>query len=72
MAGRIPRLIGMQAIRTGIALLTAAVAAALAATAAAQGYPVRPIILAVPFPLGGSTTIAARIVTDRMAVGNSD
>src|SRR5580704_1889063 len=40
---------------------------AAATVAAAQDYPARPITLVVPFPPGGSTTIVARIVTDRMA-----
>jgi hypothetical protein len=48
-------------------LLTAAVMSGLATAAAAQNYPTRPITLIVPFPPGGSTTIVARIVTDRMA-----
>jgi tripartite-type tricarboxylate transporter receptor subunit TctC len=48
-------------------LLTAAVVSGLATIAAAQNYPTRPITLVVPFPPGGSTTIVARIVTDRMA-----
>jgi tripartite-type tricarboxylate transporter receptor subunit TctC len=39
----------------------------LATVVAAQNYPTRPITLIVPFPPGGSTTIVARIVTDRMA-----
>jgi tripartite-type tricarboxylate transporter receptor subunit TctC len=67
MAARIPRLTAVQAIQTGIALLTAAVACVAATIAAAQTYPTRPITLVVPFPPGGSTTIVARIVTDRMA-----
>jgi len=51
-------------------LRTLAVAAALALStlhAAAQTYPNRPVTLVVPFPPGGSTTIVARIVADRMA-----
>jgi tripartite-type tricarboxylate transporter receptor subunit TctC len=67
MATPIPRLIGARAARGGLALLTAAVASGLATIAAAQNYPTRPITLIVPFPPGGSTTIVARIVTDRMA-----
>jgi tripartite-type tricarboxylate transporter receptor subunit TctC len=44
-----------------------------AAAASAQDYPSRPITLLVPFPPGGSTTIVARIVADRMseALGQS-
>jgi tripartite-type tricarboxylate transporter receptor subunit TctC len=36
--------------------------------AAADDYPSRPITLIVPFPPGGSTTVMARNVTDKMAV----
>jgi len=67
MAARIPRLTAVQAIQTGLALLTAAVVSGIASIAGAQTYPTRPITLVVPFPPGGSTTIVARIVTDRMA-----
>jgi tripartite-type tricarboxylate transporter receptor subunit TctC len=67
MATRIPRLTRARAVRGGLALLMAAVVSGLAAVATAQNYPTRPITLVVPFPPGGSTTIVARIVTDRMA-----
>jgi tripartite-type tricarboxylate transporter receptor subunit TctC len=51
-------------------LQLAAGAAALPATsriAGAQAYPSRPITLIVPFPPGGSTDVAARIVADHMS-----
>ncbi len=35
--------------------------------AAAEDYPNRPIILIVPFPPGGSTTIVGRIIADKMS-----
>ena len=52
--------------------LLAAVAAALVlagalAQAFAQTYPARPITLIVPFPPGGSTTVVARIIGEKMS-----
>jgi tripartite-type tricarboxylate transporter receptor subunit TctC len=67
MATRVSRLTCAHAISGGLALLTAAIVSGVATVATAQNYPTRPITLVVPFPPGGSTTIVARIVTDRMA-----
>jgi tripartite-type tricarboxylate transporter receptor subunit TctC len=67
MATRVLRLTRTGVLRGGLALLTASILSGLATIAIAQNYPTRPITLVVPFPPGGSTTIVARIVTDRMA-----
>src|SRR5262244_1255728 len=36
-------------------------------SATAQGYPSRPITMIVPFPAGGGTDVAARIVSEPMS-----
>jgi tripartite-type tricarboxylate transporter receptor subunit TctC len=48
------------------AVLAAAALTAFCSTAVAQAFPSKPITLLVPFPPGGSTDTAARIIADRM------
>jgi tripartite-type tricarboxylate transporter receptor subunit TctC len=48
-------------------LAAGAAALPLVSTAWAQAYPARTITLIVPFPPGGSTDVAARIVADHMS-----
>ena len=52
--------------KIAIAALVALAAVACATHAGAQSYPSRQITLIVPFPPGGSTDIAARIMAERM------
>jgi tripartite-type tricarboxylate transporter receptor subunit TctC len=57
-------------MKTSLSMIAAlSIAATLAATPVrADDYPNRPITLIVPFPPGGSTTVMARNVADKMAV----
>ena len=48
--------------------LIAVAAAFLATAAAAQGFPTKPVTLICPFPPGGSTDTAARLIAERMRV----
>jgi tripartite-type tricarboxylate transporter receptor subunit TctC len=50
-------------------LVLAALIGARVAAAAADGYPLRPITLIVPFPAGGGVDAVARIVADKLAAG---
>ena len=50
--------------KLGVAIAWSAFA--VIAGAQAQGFPLRPVTLIVPFPPGGSTDTAARILGDRM------
>jgi tripartite-type tricarboxylate transporter receptor subunit TctC len=60
-------------LRLLAALWLTVMAAGLAQVAFAEDYPSRPITLIVPFPPGGSTTVMARNVADKMsaALGQS-
>jgi tripartite-type tricarboxylate transporter receptor subunit TctC len=48
-------------------LLAAMVAACVATSAQAQGYPSKPITLIVPFPAGSTTDLVGRILQDELA-----
>ena len=52
---------------TVVAVLWLAAIAGLPPSAQADDYPSRPITLIVPFPPGGSTTVMARNVADKMS-----
>ena len=67
MAADLLHLTGARLDLTSLTLLTVAFASSMATLAAAQTYPAHPITVVVPFPPGGSTSMVARIVADRMA-----
>jgi tripartite-type tricarboxylate transporter receptor subunit TctC len=56
----------LQKLVIAIALAPIALFLAAGAPARAQTFPTRPITLIVPFPPGGSTDVAGRIVADKM------
>jgi len=53
-------------MKWGRACLVALVAIAAPLAAAAQDYPTRPVVLVSPFPPGGSVSLVARIVAEKM------
>src|SRR5688572_17860755 len=52
-------------VALGVCLLTSTFCLGIA-TAHAQGYPVKPVRLIVPFPPGGQTDVVARIMAQRL------
>ncbi len=54
-------------VRTTVALLILASGVAHIGSAAAQGYPVRPIRMIVPFSPGGATDVPGRIVAQKLS-----
>lgn len=58
----------MTSLKAIVALGLALAAASAAPAVQAADFPARPVTLVVPFPPGGSTTVMARIVADKMAV----
>src|ERR1700694_3357610 len=56
-------------MRVACALLSAALAALLSASAASQDYPSKPIRLLIGFPTGGNVDVVGRIVAQKMSEG---
>jgi tripartite-type tricarboxylate transporter receptor subunit TctC len=52
---------------SALATLTAPLAASLAASAIAQAWPAKPLHIVIPYPPGGPSDVATRIVMDRAA-----
>lgn len=59
-APRVPRVVGIATAVVGML-------AAMTGTAIAQGYPMKPVRVIVPFAPGGSTDVIARVVGQKMA-----
>lgn len=56
----------MRILRFVVAAAALLVPAVLPIAGAAQTFPVRPVTLIVPFPPGGSTSVMARIIAEKM------